>query len=118
MSPLEAATKAIDSEIWGYDTPDGGYVQGAVNFRDDEIEDAPRIARAGAEALLDVEVMAAVIPAPRVIDRVEEWPEDEIDLYRNGFEDGRWNDFTSRGEALDALRRVKIARAIREALLA
>lgn len=55
------------------------------------------------------ERLIAVLPVPACSTSVADWPADEQDLYRNGFEDGRWSDFTTRNEALVRLRRGKVA---------
>jgi hypothetical protein len=54
------------------------------------------------------EKVAAVIPPVDSPERLSEWPEDEVDYYRNG----RWGDFTERGKVLDLMRRLKAARAV------
>lgn len=54
-----------------------------------------------------VERVLEFIPAPRVSEYVSDWPQDEQDLWR-----GDWLSFTERNEALDLLRRQKVARAV------
>lgn len=62
--------------------------------------------------VLDETELAEIIPAPRASERVQDWPEDEREFYRNGDRHGYWASFTERGEGLDQLRRRKVARAI------
>jgi hypothetical protein len=55
---IERGAAAADRAVMGYTRPDGTYVQGAVNFWDDSVDDGALIARDVLAAALDVEEMA------------------------------------------------------------
>lgn len=105
VTPRERASDAV----WRYENYDGA---SCVTSRD-----ADGVAAAALTAALDVEEVVALIPAPRTSVHVEDWPADEQDLFRNGFNDGRWTDYTNRAEALDLMRRRKVAEALRAAIV-
>ena len=58
---IERAAEAVEAEIFGYTTPAGTFVAGAVDFWDDSVQDAARIAHAALAAALDIEEMARAI---------------------------------------------------------
>jgi len=54
-----------------------------------------------------------LIPTPQSSERVADWPEDEREYFRNG----DWHSFTERNEALNRLRRQKVAQDVAEAVM-
>lgn len=55
---IERGAVAAERAIMGYTRPDGTYVQGAVNFWDDAVENGSLIARDVLAVALDVEELA------------------------------------------------------------
>jgi hypothetical protein len=57
-----------------------------------------------------VERVAAVIPNPAASEHVPDWPVDEVEFFREGFD--TWRSFREREEMLGRIRRIKVAHAV------
>jgi hypothetical protein len=70
----------------------------------------------GSTVSADLEPLIAILPAPAVPERINDWPEDEQDFFRSGYSkepgDGGWHDYTERLEILTRMRKEKLAEQI------